>query len=510
MTTLAAAASRPAREALRPFLLALAGGLIGLGLLFHEEAVAAVTVWAQSTAYSHCFLVLPIALWLAWDRRELTRGRRPQPTAWPLLAVLPCGLAWFAAERLGLMEGRQLAALGMLEATLVALLGWRLARVQAPALIYLVFLVPFGSYLVPALQRFTAQFIDVGLTLLGIPHYVDSFIIDIPEGTFYVAEACAGLRFLIAAVAFGVLYGFLTYRSVWRRLLFLVASMIVPVIANGFRALGIVVAGHIVGDAQAAAADHIIYGWGFFSVVIVLLALAGLPFREDGTPLAPPAAGADAPPARPARAILVAGLAVLLAAAGPAVATALDRGAGAPPALGLPGFAATAECLSLGDPPGAVQHFSCHGTPLVATLRVLPPDASPALLRAARIEITGEREVTDPIVSTLAVPGLTPSRWRLVEVHAPDDMPGKREPDHMTASAVWVDGHPDTGGLAARVRLAWESIAGGGTAPVLVAVTLSPPALGRSDQREQARQIVRRFLQAQAPLIAAIGAATRP
>ena len=118
--------------------------------------------------------------------------------------------------------------------------------------------------------------------------------------------------------------------------------------------------------------------------------------------------------------------------------------------------------------------------------------------------------MTDPIVSTLAVPGLAPSRWRLVEVHAPDDMPGRHEPDHMTASAVWVDGRPDTGGLAARLRLAWESIAGGGTAPVLVAVTLSPPTLGRSDQRDQARQTVRHFLQAQAPLIAAIGAATRP
>ena len=162
---------RAAWDELRPFLLALAAGLACFALLFHAEAAAAVRVWVDSTAYSHCFLVLPIALWLAWDRREAARGLRPEPIAWPALAVVPFGLAWFAAERLGLMEGRQLAVLGMLEAMLVALLGWRLARAQAPALIYLVFLVPVGSFLVPTLQHFTARFIDVGLDGAGHPAF---------------------------------------------------------------------------------------------------------------------------------------------------------------------------------------------------------------------------------------------------------------------------------------------------------------------------------------------------
>jgi exosortase A len=476
----------------RPFLLALAGGLACFALLFRAEIAAAVGVWIDSTAYSHCFLVLPIALWLAWERRDAVRGLRPVPTLWPLLALLPFGLAWFAAERLGLMEGRQLAALGMLEALLIALLGWRLARLQAPALIYLIFLVPVGSFLVPTLQSFTAGFIDVGLQAFGIPHYVDAFTIEIPEGVFYVAEACAGLRFLIAAVAFGVLYGFLTYRSVGRRLGFLAASIVVPILANGVRALGIVVAGHLIGSAEAAAADHIIYGWGFFSAVIVLLALAGLPFREDARAPAPPMASVPVAAGRPA--VMIAGAAALLAALGPAAAAALNR-PGAIPDLHLPGFQATAECVRVGDDPGPEQHFSCDGVKLIASVRVLPPHAPPALLRTVRSEATGERDAADSVTGTLDVDGIAPSRWRLVELH---------EPDSVTATAAWIDGAPDPGGLAGRLHLAWDSIAGGESSPVLVAVTLQPPSLVQSDQREEAHRLLRDFLQAQGALLGAI------
>ena len=492
-----------------------------LAALFRPEMAAAVHVWFDSTAYSHCFFVLPIAGWLAWDRRDAARGRRPRPTAWPALAVLPAALAWFAAERLGIMEGRQLAALGMAEALAVALLGWRLARVFAAALAYLVFLVPFGSFLVPQLQQVTAWFVDAGLEVLNIPHVVDAFTIEIPEGTFYVAEACAGLRFLIAAIAYGALYACLTYRSPWRRLAFMAASVLVPIVANGLRALGIVVAGHIIGSAEAAVADHIIYGWGFFSVVILLLTLAGLPFREDTQPPAPAAAPpAAAPPAGAqdtastnvragfGQALAAAGAVVVLAAIAPLAAAALNRPKATPALmpLALPGFAATAACRPLGDAPTLsqgilVQQFRCDGGALTATLRVLPPRATPAALRAARSAATGEQDAADSVTSTLTLDGALQRQWRVVELH---------DPDTMTATADWIRGAPDPGGLAGRLAMAWDSVAGGAAAPpVLLAASLTPRTLTHGDDRDAARQTLRTFLQAQGKLLAAIAAAPR-
>jgi exosortase/archaeosortase family protein len=81
-------------------------------------------------------------------------------------------------------------------------------------------------------------------------------------------------------VALGTLYGYTMYRSWTRRAAFVVVSVIVPIIANGFRVVGIVVLGYILGNAQAAVADHLIYGWVFFSLVSLVLILLGLPFRQ--------------------------------------------------------------------------------------------------------------------------------------------------------------------------------------------------------------------------------------
>ena len=230
-------------------------GVCVMGVLFHTEAAAAVRTWIDSTAYNHCFLVIPIVGWLLWDRRSELQGLRADPLPWAFLAGLPLAIAWLAAERLGIMEGRQLVAMSFLELLFFALLGWPLWRKVSGPLLYLYFLVPFGDFLTGKLQDVTTAFTRYGLEVLQIPAFIDGYTIEIPEGTFYVAEACAGLRFLIASIAFGCLYALIMYRSPWRRVAFVVVSMIVPIIANGFRALGIVVLGHVLGSAEAAATE---------------------------------------------------------------------------------------------------------------------------------------------------------------------------------------------------------------------------------------------------------------
>ena len=234
-----------------------------------------------STAYNHCFLVIPIAFYLLWDRRAALVGvpRQLMPTA--LLLGVPLAAVWLVSERLGIMEGRQLAAVSFVEVLFLAMLGKRLWWAVAGPLLYLYFLVPFGEFLTPGLQDITTFFIRHGLEILGVPAYIDGYVIEIPQGTFFVAEACAGLRFLIASTAFGCLYTLLMYRSPLRRGVFILVSILVPIIANGLRAIGIVYLGYILGSAEAAAVDHILYGWIFFSLVILLLIALGLPFRED-------------------------------------------------------------------------------------------------------------------------------------------------------------------------------------------------------------------------------------
>src|SRR6202021_1477697 len=91
--------------------IAIGAGVLALGLLFHVEIAAAVATWDTSTAYNHCFLVLPIVAYLLWDRREVLRDAVADPLPLAALAGIPLAFAWLVAERLGIMEGRPLIAM---------------------------------------------------------------------------------------------------------------------------------------------------------------------------------------------------------------------------------------------------------------------------------------------------------------------------------------------------------------------------------------------------------------
>jgi exosortase A len=326
---------RPATErtrlaraaALREWLPALAAigcAAVAFGLVFHAEVTGAVAVWIGSTAYNHCFLVLPLVGFLLWERRATIIAAAPRPVWWPLVLIPPLSAIWLGAAILDILEIRQLAIVAMFEIVLLAGLGTQLFRRLLAPLLFLFFLVPFGAFLVPSLQKVTADFAVTGLHLIGIPVFSNGLIIEIPEGVFEIAEACAGLRFLIASIVFGCFFSVVMYRSWPRRAVFIGLSCIVPIIANGFRALGILVLAHLLGSATAAETDHVLYGWIFFTLVILALIAIGMGFTEEsGSPATAVAAPTRA--AAPWRIAVAVAAAVLLAGLGPAYAGWLDR-----------------------------------------------------------------------------------------------------------------------------------------------------------------------------------------
>lgn len=319
--------------------------LIGLacfafGIVFGSDAAGAVRVWVQSTAYNHCFLILPLIAFLLWERRAAIASISPRVAFWPLPLLPLLSAVWLVAAVLDLNEGRQLAVVAMFEVVLLVALGPLVFRRLLAPLLFLFFLVPSGAFLVPSLQTITADITVAGLHALHIPVFSDGYMIDIPEGSFEVAEACAGLRFLIASSVFGCFFAVVMYRSFVRRAVFIALSLTVPIAANGMRALGIIVLAHLEGSATAVEADHVLYGWLFFSLVLLLLIAIGMIFAQKGDRR--PQVRSGPPPIPSPRWFAVAvPAAVLLAAAGPAYAARLDSqvAAAALPGAGSPSLA---------------------------------------------------------------------------------------------------------------------------------------------------------------------------
>jgi exosortase A len=300
--------------------LALIGvAIVVFGLGFHREATDAVGVWLASTAYTHCFLILPVVGYLLWERRSAIAASSPRPALWPLLLMPLLSAAWLLAAALDINEGRQLLVIAMFEVVLLSALGHLLYRQLLAPLLFLFFLVPTGYFLVPWLQSITADIAVAGLRLLQIPVFSDGYLIDIPAGSFEVAEACAGLRFLIAASVFSCLFAVLMYRSWLRRGCYIALSIAAAIVANGLRAFGLIYYAHLAGSGAAALADHILYGWLFFSLVIALLIGLGMLLREKSERPVPVAQSSVASAASRWQALAIP-LAALLAITGPAYA----------------------------------------------------------------------------------------------------------------------------------------------------------------------------------------------
>jgi exosortase/archaeosortase family protein len=142
--------------------------------------------------------------------------------------------------------------------------------------------VPFGDFIVPVLQEYTAWFAVWLLQLSGLPMYREGLYISIPAGDFVVAEECSGVRYLIASVALGLIYAYISYRSVWRRAALVALAIALPIIANGIRAWGIIMIAHWTDMEHAVGVDHLIYGWVFFGFVMLLLFWLGSLWWEKG------------------------------------------------------------------------------------------------------------------------------------------------------------------------------------------------------------------------------------
>jgi len=240
-------------------------------LVYQDALLGMEAIWARSDTFAHGYFILPISLWLIWRDKTYLKSSQVQPS-WlplPLLAIsLFVGLFAYAAD-INVLS--QLSAVTSLIFILWALLGNNLAWRYKFPLAYLLFAVPMGENLIPWLQDVTAWFTVFFLKLNDIPVFVDGLYIQIPTGMFEVAVACSGIRYLIASAAVGALYGYLTYQKTHKQIIFFIFAITLPILANGIRAYGIVAIAYYSDMKYATGADHLVYGWLFFGLIIMLM-----------------------------------------------------------------------------------------------------------------------------------------------------------------------------------------------------------------------------------------------
>lgn len=327
--------------------LALVAALILL--LFIGDVAGMVSIWWNASTFGHCLFVPLLVGWLVQQRLPGLRALTPVAWAPGLLWLAAGAAAWLLGAAAGVAMVRHGAIVVMLQGATIALLGPAVARALLFPLFYAFFMVPFGEEIVPPLQLVTARLSMFFLDLVNVPAHLEGIFITTPTGYFEVAEACSGAKFLIAMAAYGVLVCNVAFRSWRRRILFLAGALGLSVLANGVRAFATIWVAHLTTVDAAVGFDHVVYGWVFFAIIMVIVMAAAWPFfdRRPGDPWFDPAQLARLTPRR-APLPLVTGAAFAIVVAAP---------------LWLAASAAAADPLSVSPRPPAVRDWTLTPAP---------------------------------------------------------------------------------------------------------------------------------------------------
>jgi exosortase A len=247
-------------------------------LLYRDTVLYLAHIWAQwrTGAYGHGYLVLAISLYLVYRQRRVLAGLTPCPSIAALPAIAAAALLWLAATLVDVLTLQSVALLLLTLAVIWAMLGLRVTRHLFLPVLFIGFALPVWSPLAHVLQDVTADVVFWLARLSDVPVIREEYTLVLPSGQLTIEEACAGLRYLLAAVTLGVLYGYVTYGGPRARVLVVLVAAGAAIVANILRVFIVVYVAYATQMQSSLVSEHQSLGWMLFGGLVMLLLVLDL------------------------------------------------------------------------------------------------------------------------------------------------------------------------------------------------------------------------------------------
>jgi exosortase len=159
----------------------------------------------------------------------------------------------------------------------LALGGWRVLRVAAPALAFLLFLLPLpgglNEVLAGPLQRLATIGSTFLLQVMGLPVLAEGNVIIVGSDRLEVARACNGLSMLSSFVTL-ITATVLTVardRPTWERVVLLLSTIPIALVANIIRIAATAWAYYLLGSERGEHIAHDTAGWAMMPIALALV-----------------------------------------------------------------------------------------------------------------------------------------------------------------------------------------------------------------------------------------------
>ncbi len=212
--------------------------------LFRDEIRSIVHRWLTDGSWSHGFLIPLFSLYFINQAKSEILNLQTRPNYLGLF-FLVCGIVFYPFNIVHLQYGylRPIGMIATLGAIVLFLGGWSLVKYMWLPVGFLVFAVPLPQrYYVGLTMPMRYLAAKVAAALLNLVGQMEAAASGVVINVIYkgqrlepplnVAEACSGMRLLMAFLALGVAMAYLHYRPIWQRLVLLASTIPIAILCN--------------------------------------------------------------------------------------------------------------------------------------------------------------------------------------------------------------------------------------------------------------------------------------
>lgn len=236
--------------------------------LFREELIRLFDLW-MTPKESHGLLIPLFSLYFVYQERHRLSKLVAKPSYWGLVLIVlsMCGYVFSVFN--SFYYPRQIMMISLIGGVVLFLGGWRTVKIVWLPVVFLLFAMPLPSRIYTEItmpMRETASTVAAVL-LNALPAVTCEASGVIISGTrlgedinLNVAEACSGMRLLLAFVALGVAMAWLEPRPMIHRLILVCSTIPIAILCNMIRVLVTGLIYIYVGAEYAGGTLHTILG----------------------------------------------------------------------------------------------------------------------------------------------------------------------------------------------------------------------------------------------------------
>ena len=230
--------------------------------------------WLASDDYTHAFFIVPVIVYMIWQKREHLINKRGGSLLGFILVVISI-LLYLVSLQLQIPTLIFLATVASIISALIYIAGFHILKELAIPILLLFMIIPIPnqllSMLTASLQLKISAISEIFIRQLSVPIFREGNVLQIQNMSFQVVEACSGIRSLISMTTLSILIGYFTLTRIWSVTLLFLFSIPVAIVINIIRVVTLVLAFHYFHIDLSVGVSHTITGLVLFILGLVLL-----------------------------------------------------------------------------------------------------------------------------------------------------------------------------------------------------------------------------------------------